>query len=84
MEKQMTPINSMEELLHVIQEGESDFFVGRGSIRSSKSIGFTKPDLSQISVCHEIDDTEEFINIRNWESSCLYSYISDGLLYSYK
>lgn len=74
----------MEELLHVIQEGTSDFFVGQGSIRSSKSIGFTKSDLSQISVYHEIDDTEEFINIRNWENSYLYTYITDGLLYSYK
>lgn len=80
----MKRIYSIEELCNVIQEGNTDFFVAQGSIRSSKSIGFTKSDLSQISVYHEIDDTEEFINIRNWENSCLYTYITDGLLYSYK
>lgn len=79
----MKRIYSIEELCNVIQEGNTDFFVAQGSIHSSKSIDFTKRDLSQLSVYHEIDEREEFINLNRWEDSSLYGYINDGLLYMY-
>ena len=80
----MKQILELEELLALVQEEKTDFFVYLGhGMRSSKSIDFTKPDLSQLSIVHEIDDTEEFININEWENSTLYTYISKGILYSY-
>lgn len=78
----MTRIDSLEQLLLLVQQEHSDYFVYLGhGMRSGKSIDFTKPDFSQISVVHEIDNTEEIINIKDWEESTLFNYINKGLLY---
>lgn len=79
----MHQIHSLQELLSYIEQEQTDYFVGVGSVRSSKSIDFTKDDKSQISIYHELDEREEFIDLEDYEQSTLFSYITDGNLYKY-
>lgn len=79
----MHQIHSLQELLIYLEQEQTDYFVGAGSVRSSKSIDFTKDDKSQISIYHELDEREEFIDLEDYEQSTLFSYITDGNLYKY-
>lgn len=80
----MKQILTLEELLNYLQAEDTDFFLYLGhGMRSSKSIAFTKEDFSELSIIHEIDDTEEFINLKDWEQSILFTYINKGILYKY-
>ena len=80
----MKPITSIDELLEELQEEESiDFFVMVSPIiKSSKSIFYDK-DNKLIYVTHEITETEEIINLKELEDSCIQHYINQGKLYRY-
>jgi hypothetical protein len=80
----MKPITSIDELLEELQEEESiDFFVMVSPIiKSSKSIFYDKYK-KVLYVTHEISETEELINFKNLEDSCIQHYINEGKLYRY-
>lgn len=80
----MKPITSIDELLEELQEEESiDFFVMVSPlIKSSKSIFYDK-DNKLIYITHEISETEEIINLKELEDSCIQHYINQGKLYRY-
>lgn len=80
----MKPITSIDELLEELQEEESmDFFVIVSPlIKSSKSIFYDK-DNKLIYITHEISETEEIINLKELEDSCIQHYINQGKLYRY-
>ena len=80
----MKQITSIDELLEEFTEEESiDFFVMVSPIiKSSKSIYYDK-DNKEISIIHEITDTEEWIKLEDLEDSCIQHYINEGKLYRY-
>lgn len=80
----MKQITSIDELLEEFTEEESiDFFVMVSPIiKSSKNIYYDK-DNKEISIIHEITDTEECIKLEDLEDSCIQHYINEGKLYRY-
>lgn len=80
----MKPITSIDELLEELQEEESiDFFVMVSPlIKSSKNIFYDK-DNKLICITHEISETEEIINLKELEDSCIQHYINQCKLYRY-
>lgn len=79
----MIQIETVEQLLQYVDQGESDYYVIKDSNKSLKSIDFSKTDKSQICLVHRQEDYEEFIDVTDWEESTLFSYITEGTLFKY-
>ena len=79
----MKQINSVEELIKEIKQGNNDFYISNGLVRSSKYIQY---DDDIFYIFNEIDDTEQSLTSKelfNDDYTNIGVAINNGTFYAY-